>query len=163
MKCNLPTGDILEILVYAKPLFMAFKKLLPYYIGKECRLEARYSDLNNQVGGTCMQFSNQGGENVLKNVPVSQINLNQITHGATIRATEAQLCKTLGVKIGRSDAVVKDVSDEINALCDKDVSGIEESWKKFSIKEYNNEYSVNNVAKSGVRDYIGDRKEVRYL
>ena len=149
--------------LYAKPLFMAFKKLLPYYIGKECRLEARYSDLNNQVGGTCMQFSNQGGENVLKNVPVSQINLNQITHGATIRATEAQLCKTLGVKIGRSDAVVKDVSDEINALCDKDVSGIEESWKKFSIKEYNNEYSVNNVAKSGVRDYIGDRKEVRYL
>ena len=149
--------------LYAKPLFVAFKKLLPYYIGKECRLEARYSDLNNQVGGTCMQFSNQGGENVLKNVPVSQINLNQITHGATIRATEAQLCKTLGVKIGRSDAVVKDVSDEINALCDKDVSGIEESWKKFSIKEYNNEYSVNNVAKSGVRDYIGDRKEVRYL
>ena len=144
--------------LYAKPLFMAFKKLLPYYIKTGCRLEARYSDLNNQVGGTCMQFSNKGGENVLKNVPVSQINLNQITHGATIRATEAQLCKTLGVKIGRSDAVVKDVSDEINALCDKDTSGIEEGLKKISIKEYNNECSVNNVAKSGVRDYIGSEK-----
>ena len=101
-----------------------------------------------------MQFSNKGGENVLKNVPVSQINLNQITHGATIRATEAQLCKTLGVKIGRSDAVVKDVSDEINALCDKDVGGIEESWKKFSIKDYNNEHKndtkqVSDLVKIG--------------
>ena len=132
---------------YGLPIFNAFKKLLPYYINHDVKFEAKYLELYNQVGPTCMQYGEQEARNVVKKNSIGIANRNEIIHGALQRAAEYELCKKLGVKIGINDIEVKNVTDQIKQQDTINITQNKQQLPQQIQKETNNKKSNSSIKK----------------
>ena len=127
---------------YGKPIFLAIEALLPKYIKRGCHLKCVYTDLDNQVGPTCMEYAEREGYNTLRRNENGITEPIEVMHNCLLRAGECELSKMLGLKSDIKEPEVKKISSlKASNLSDYQTAVL----KKKVQKDYKNKQSKDDV------------------